>query len=248
MPVGRDEFAILLTELVSENDAVNMAENIMQSLTKSYMIHQRELIITPSIGISRCPLDGNDIQSLLKKAGVAMYKAKTSGRNTYRFYLKEDDNKASKLLSLEFDMRKMLTKGASELFLLYQPKVDICSGQFTSVEALIRWEHPELGVISPAQFIPLLEETGLIIEVGEWVLREACLFASRMAKAGNEVKVAVNLSPRQLKRQEIIVTISNILNETGCKPQWLELEMTESALVEDIDYTKNLLDDIAAMG
>jgi len=246
--LGGDEFAILLTELVSENDVVNMAEKIMQSLTKSYMIHQRELIITPSIGISRCPLDGNDIQSLLKKADVAMYKAKTSGRNTYRFYLKEDDNKASKLLSLEFDMRKMLTKDASQLFLLYQPKVDICSGQFTSVEALIRWEHPELGIISPVQFIPLLEETGLIIEVGEWVLREACLFASRMAKAGNAVKVAVNLSPRQLKRKEIIVTISNILNETGCKPQWLELEMTESALVEDIDYTKNLLDDIAAMG
>jgi diguanylate cyclase (GGDEF)-like protein/PAS domain S-box-containing protein len=246
--LGGDEFAILLTELASENDVVYMAEKIMKSLAESYMINQRELIITPSIGISRCPLDGNDIQTLLKKSDVAMYKAKTSGRNTYRFYSKEDDKKASELLSLEFDMRKMLARDKSQLFLLYQPKVDIFNGKFSCVEALVRWEHPELGVISPAQFIPLLEETGLIIEVGEWVLREACLFASRQTDTDCEIKVAVNLSPRQLRQKEIVNTIKNILKETGCKPQCLELEMTESALVDDIEYTKLLLDEIAEMG
>lgn len=246
--LGGDEFAILLTELSSDKEVVCVAEKIITSLAQSYMINQRELIITPSIGISRCPFDGNDIQTLLKKADVAMYKAKNSGRNAYRFYLKEDDFKASKQLSLEIDMRKMLGEEQSQLFLLYQPKVDIYSGEYSSVEALVRWEHPELGVISPAQFIPLLEETGLIIDVGKWVLREACSFASRRAQIGCETKVAVNLSSLQLKQKEIVTTIKDILKETGCKPQWLELEMTESALVDDIEDTKLLLDEISALG
>lgn len=246
--LGGDEFAILLTEVNSKSDVVGVAEQVIRSLSESYIISQRELIVTPSIGISQSPYDGNDIQTLLKKADVAMYKAKNSGRNTYRFYLKADDSKANKLLSLEVDLRKMLAEDSSQLFLMYQPKVDVCSGKYTSVEALVRWQHPKLGVIAPAQFIPLLEETGLILDVGEWVLREACLFATRTAKAGIETKVAVNLSTRQLKQKGIVATISKVLKETYCKPQWLELEMTESALVEDIEYTKILLDDISAMG
>jgi len=132
--------------------------------------------------------------------------------------------------------------------LLYQPKVDINTGKYSSVEALVRWRHPKRGVIAPGQFIHLLEETGLIIEVGEWVLREACLFAARAAKAGHETKVSVNISPRQLKQKEVITTIKNTLEKTKCKPQWLELEVTESSLVDDIEYTKLLLDEISRMG
>lgn len=246
--LGGDEFSVLLTELASESDIVRMAEKIIKSLAKSYMINNRELIITASIGISRCPLDGEDVQVLLKKADVAMYKAKKIGRNGYCFYLKSDDSKANELLSLEVDMRKMLEQQKSQLFLLYQPKVNIDTGEFSSVEALVRWEHPQIGVISPDQFIPLLEETGLILEVGEWVLRESCSFATRMVAKGHDMKVAINLSSRQLKHKEIITTIKNILTETACKPQWIELEVTESSLMDDIDNTKLLLDEISAMG
>lgn len=246
--LGGDEFAILLTDISSESQVAAIAEKIMESLAQSYIINKRELIITPSIGISRCPIDGKDIQTLLKKADVAMYKAKKAGRNAYRFYLKVDDSKANKLLSLEVDMRKMLSKDESQLFLLYQPKVDINTGKYSSVEALVRWRHPKRGVIAPGQFIHLLEETGLIIEVGEWVLKEACLFAARAAKAGHEIKVSVNISPRQLKQKEVIATIKRTLEETKCNPQWLELEVTESSLVDDIEYTRLLLDEISRMG
>lgn len=246
--LGGDEFAVLLTGIASDNEAVCVAKKIIQSLAKPYIINQREMIITPSIGISRFPIDGMDIQTLLKKADVAMYKAKDSGRNAYRFYSKEDDSKAGKQLSLEIDMRKMLVEKKSQLFLLYQPKVDINSGKYSSVEVLLRWEHPELGVILPDKFIPLLEETGLIINVGNWVLREACLFASRMARTTCELKVAVNLSSLQLRQKKIVATVKNTLKETGCKPQWLELEITESALMDDIEDTKLLLDEISLMG
>jgi len=246
--LGGDEFSVLLTELASESDIVRMAEKIIKSLSKSYMVNNKELIVTASIGISRCPLDGEDVQVLLKKADVAMYKAKQLGRNGYCFYLKSDDSKANDLLSLEVDMRKMLEQKESQLFLLYQPKVNINTGEFSNVEALVRWEHPKIGIISPVEFIPLLEETGLIIEVGEWVLRESCLFATRMVAKGREIKVAVNLSPRQLKYKEIINTIKNILKETGCDPQWIELEITEDSLMDDIDNTKFILEEISAMG
>lgn len=246
--LGGDEFSVLLTELASESDIVRMAEKIIKSLSKSYIINNKELIVTASIGISRCPLDGEDVQVLLKKADVAMYKAKQLGRNGYCFYLKSDDSKANDLLSLEVDMRKMLEQKESQLFLLYQPKVNVYTGEFSNVEALVRWEHPKIGVISPAEFIPLLEETGLIIEVGEWVLRESCLFATRMVAKGREIKVAVNLSPRQLQHKEIISTIKNILKETACDPQWIELEVTEDSLMDDIDNTKFILEEISAMG
>lgn len=248
--IGGDEFVVLLTEICHEGDIVRMAEKIMVSLAETYLIDQKELIITVSIGISRSPLDSDDVQVLLKKADLAMYKAKKLGRNCYSFYMKSDDARASDRLSLEVDMRKMLTEEKSQLFLLYQPKVNPSNGDYSSVEALVRWQHPERGIISPMQFIPLLEETGLIVIVGEWVLREACEFAVRNAKKGHVIKVAVNLSPLQLaqKEKKIITTIKAILTETECKPEWIELEVTESSLLSEIEYTKSILDEIAEMG
>ena len=246
--LGGDEFAVLLNDITSERDIQNVVEKMMESVTQSYMIDGRELVVTASMGISRCPVDSKEVQVLLKKADVAMYKAKQAGRNTYRFYSQSDDSEANELLSLEVDMRKMLDQQDSQLFLLYQPKVNIHTGQYSSVEALVRWKHPKKGIISPAQFIPLLEETGLITEVGEWVLREACTFVAKMNQTGLEIKVAVNLSSRQLKQQEIVNTIKQILKETGCSPQWLELEVTESSLVDDIETTKVLLEEISNIG
>ncbi|MEP0355749.1 EAL domain-containing protein [Paraglaciecola sp.] len=246
--LGGDEFAVLLTEVATEQDIVEMADKIMKTLTRSYLIQSKELMVTASMGISRCPIDSFDVKTLLKKADVAMYKAKKIGRNAYRFYLQEDDSKANELLSLEVDMRKMLAEEKSQFFLLYQPKVCINTGKYLSVEALLRWNHPEKGIIPPFQFIPLLEETGLIIKVGEWVLKEACFFAKRMADAGNEIKVAVNLSSRQLKRKEMLDTIKVILTETECAPHQLELEVTESSFIEDIEGAKLLLEKISALG
>lgn len=246
--LGGDEFSILLTELANENDITRIAENILTSLSEPYMINGRELIVTSSIGISRSPLDASEVHLLMKKADIAMYKAKNLGRNRYCFYLKEDDARASEQLALEVDMRKMLTTDKVQLFLLYQPKVDINSGESTSVEALVRWLHPTKGVIPPSEFIPLLEETGLIIEAGKWILHEACRFASRANNMGYKVKVAVNLSSRQLKQDDLLDMIQETLTTTACQPNWLELEVTEGVIIDDFEHVKTILDAISALG
>ena len=246
--LGGDEFANLLTDLHSKQDIIRVADKIMGLLSERYTIENRELVVTPSMGISRCPIDGENVQELLKKADVAMYKAKKSGKNAYRFYSREDDSKANLQLSLEVDMRKMLGNGKNQLILNYQPKVSFSSGEFTSVEALVRWPHPERGLISPCDFIPLMEETGLIIDVGEWVINEACSFAVRFAKSRFPLRVAVNLSSIQLKQKNLIEKLQSILYETQCPPELLELEVTESSLVGDFKETRLVLESIAAMG
>jgi len=246
--LGGDEFAVLLTGLTTEHDIIQIVDKIMASLSSDYLIDDRELMVTPSIGISRCPQDGNTVEVLMKKADIAMYKSKNGGRNRYSFYLEEDNLRSNEMLSLEVDLRKMSARNYDELFLLYQPKINISNGQFSGVEALIRWQHPKRGLIFPADFIPLLEEIGLIVEVGEWVLREACCFAVRCANAGKPFKVAVNLSARQFKHNNLVPLLQNILMETGCAPKWLELEVTEGSLIDDFDRTKELLDNIFSMG
>lgn len=246
--LGGDEFAILLTELASEADIIRVAEKITQKLSEYYPIEGRDLIVTPSIGISRCPLDGNDVQSLLKKADVAMYKAKRAGRNTYSFYLKEDDTKAIEQLNLELDSRQMLQQMDEQLRLYYQPKVNLADGNVDSFEALIRWQHPSKGLVSPAEFIPMLEETGMIIEVGEWILHQACLFSAQCEKNGTPMKIAVNLSPKQFQCDQLITYIEQTLLETQCNPKYLELELTENALVDDVERIEKLLHKLANLG
>ncbi|TDF42035.1 EAL domain-containing protein [Alteromonadaceae bacterium M269] len=246
--LGGDEFAILLTDLTHKQDVIRVADKIMQLLSAQYSIEHRELIVTPSMGISRCPLDGDNVQLLLKKADVAMYKAKRAGKNAYRFYSQEDDSQANLQLSLEVDMRKMINRRMEQLVLHYQPKVDFSNGEFTSVEALIRWRHPTRGVLQPGQFIPFMEEAGLIVEVGTWVIREACEFAIRLSKTQDPLRIAVNLSSVQLKQKGLTEKLESILETTGCSPEWLEIEVTECSLIDDFEETRKTLERIAEIG
>lgn len=246
--LGGDEFAIILTDLASDKDITRVVEKISMVTAAPYYVNGKELIVTPSIGISRCPVDGKEVQVLLKKADVAMYKAKKAGRNLIRFYSSEDDAKAVEQLNMEIELRKMVEDKDRHLKLVYQPKVNINDGQINGVEALLRWIHPEKGMISPGVFIPLLEETGLIENVGEWVLQQACRFAQKCHARGNPLKVAINLSTRQFIRKELIAQLRNILAETGCQPQWIELEVTEGALIDNIDISREILSEISQMG
>lgn len=246
--LGGDEFAIILTELASDKDITRVVEKISQVAAAPYYIDGKELIVTPSIGISRCPLDGKEVQVLLKKADVAMYKAKKAGRNLIRFYSSEDDAKAIEQLNMEIELRKMVEDKDAHLALVYQPKVNISDGRIEGVEALLRWNHPERGMISPGIFIPLLEETGLIENVGEWVLKQACTFATKCHANGNPLKVAINLSTRQFISRRLVNQLYEILEDTQCQPQWIELEVTEGALIDDIDNSREILSEISSMG
>lgn len=246
--LGGDEFAIILTELASDKDITRVVEKISQVTAAPYYVNGKELIVTPSIGISRCPVDGREVQVLLKKADVAMYKAKKAGRNLIRFYSSEDDAKAVEQLNMEIELRKMVEDKDNHLKLVYQPKVNINDGKIEGVEALLRWHHPTNGMISPGVFIPLLEETGLIENVGEWVLRQACHFAQKSHARGNPLKVAINLSTRQFINKELVHQLRDILQETQCQPQWIELEVTEGALIDNIDISREILNEISAMG
>ncbi len=246
--MGGDEFAVLLTHLSHEVDIVRVTEKIMAAVSDRYLIDGRELIITPSIGISRCPNDGNDAQTLMKKSDVAMYKAKKAGRNNFRFYLKEDDLKANEQLNLELDIRNMVLHMDEQLFLQYQPKVNLHSGKIAGFEALLRWQHPRRGLVGPVVFVPILEETGLIVEVSEWILQQACQFATQLNGCGGEMRVAVNLSSRQFRQDNLIEMVTETLEKTACQPNWLELELTEGALVDDFEHTCDLLNQLNQMG
>jgi len=206
---GGDEFAVLLTNVANETDIIRVTEKIRRQLAEPYDIAGKQLVVTPSIGVSRCPIDGRNANVLLKKADVAMYKAKNNTKNSYNFYTHEDDNRVNELLSLEIDLRTALAK--NELHLVYQPKVGMKDGKITGFEALLRWNHPTKGTITPYQFIPILEETGMIIDVGNWVIRQACIFGADLVKKGLFLKIAVNLSSKQFAQIELV----NILKESG---------------------------------
>lgn len=244
--LGGDEFALLLVDISSQKDIVRLVKKIITSLSAPYKINNRDLVVTPSIGISRSPIDGDDVNVLLKKSDVAMYKAKKAGKNTYRFYLSEDDNNANEQLLLEADLRKAIEN--NQFYLAYQPKVNVDDGEIYGFEALLRWNHPIRGEILPGEFIPILEETGLIIDVGIWVFNEACTFATKSAFAGNPIKIAVNLSSLQFKQDDFIKTLKKTLKATNCSPEWLEIELTEGALIDDFSRVNDSLREISNMG
>ncbi|MFI8715953.1 putative bifunctional diguanylate cyclase/phosphodiesterase [Brevibacillus brevis] len=243
--LGGDEFAIFLTG-VTHREAGEIAQRIITSMSESITLDHIEIFITPSIGISMYPDDGDDIEALLKHADVAMYLAKEQGKNNYQFFSEELHQVLAKKLQLERELRKALDE--KQFTLHYQPKIHLQTGQIIGMEALIRWDHPDLGLIPPIQFIPIAEETGLIVPLGEWVMRTACQQTKAWQEAGfTQLAVAVNISLRQFMQNNLIEMITSILEETGLAPQYLELEITESMAL-NVDYTIGILNRLKALG
>lgn len=244
--LGGDEFVIVIADSGMEG-AAEVARKLLESVAKPYRIDAHDLRVTPSIGISLYPQDGQDFQTLLKHADTAMYRAKESGRNAYQFFAREMNVAALERLVLESSLRVALEKG--EFFLHYQPQIELASGRIIGAEALIRWRHPQIGVVSPAKFIPVAESSGLIVPLGAWVLREACRQAASWQQEGMPaIRMAVNISAVQFRQQGFEHSVSETLAATGLAPEFLELEMTESAVMEDAESTVRMLQRLAATG
>ena len=240
---GGDEFLLLLTN-VSEPDAIaTFTSDLMEHLAEPFPIGDQELTISVSIGVAIYPEDGADFGTLLKKADMAMYRAKDAGRNTYRFFNEEMNDDAVAQLTLSAGLRRALDAGQFALY--YQPQIAIDSGRLLGAEALIRWKHPDLGLVSPGRFIPVAEETGLIVDIGDWVIREA----ARWHRTGwHDLTVAVNLSALQFKRGNIEATVTRALAESGVDPSTLELELTESILIRDTENVLTAVKRLKSMG
>lgn len=245
--IGGDEFAILLENVEKVGQAAIVAEKCLTSLAEPILIDGNELYIGASIGISICPDDAADMHELLKHADTAMYYAKNKGKNTYQLFLPEMKEGAQKRLTLETSLRRALER--QEFALYYQPQIDLHTRRIIGVEALIRWIHPELGIVNPDEFIPIAEENGLIVPIGEWVLRTACLQIKAWHELGlKHLTMSVNLSGRQLKEDRLVERIQAIVNETGTDPMSLHLELTESMLMDAGSATIEKLEQICAMG
>ncbi len=244
---GGDEFVVLLDDIASEHDVAQLAQKFLEVLAPPFVIEGHELHISASIGVSLFPNDGEDSRTLLKHADVAMYRAKQSGKNAYRFYSMDMSTRAFERLTLEHSLRHALGRG--EFLLHYQPQVDLASGSITGVEALLRWQHRDLGLVPPADFIPLLEETGLIVPVGEWVLATACAQARHWREAGHpRLRMAVNVSAFQLESVEFFQAVRRIMDSCGMSGAGLELEMTESALMRNAEVAGQVLDSLEGLG
>lgn len=244
---GGDEFTLLLPQLSALQDGQTLAEQIQELLRHPFLLEGQEFYITSSLGIAIYPEDGADAATLLKHADTALYRAKEDGRNRYQFYSRSFDRHSSELLRLETALYHALDR--QELFLCYQPLIDVANRSVYGVEALIRWAHPELGLVSPAQFIPLAEETGLINRIGVWVMETACAQAKTWQDQGlPPMRIALNLSPRQLHQQPIVTLVRQTLEKTGLAPQWLELEITESSLMRDLAVAERYLLELGQLG
>lgn len=242
---GGDEFIILM-EGTTEHKMALFAQRLLSCFDEVFEISNRDIFISPSIGISMYPTDGEDVDTLIKSADSAMYLAKDRGRNNYQFFTSRLNDIISKKLEIEMGLRKALEN--EELLLYYQPQIELVTGKVVGMEALIRWEHPEKGTISPIEFIPVAEETGLIDSIGEWVVRTACKQNQAWQDAGLPViSVAVNISPRQMQHREFVKMITKALEESGLNPKYLELEVTES-IMQNLEETTPQLQALKAIG
>jgi len=244
---GGDEFTVILDGVRRGQDAGRVARKILLRLAKPFEVDGYELFLTGSIGISLFPADGGDVDELVKHADIAMYRAKSRGGNGYQFYLPEMNDRALERMEMENSLHVALER--EQFFLVYQPQVQLSTGRITGMEALVRWRHPDLGVIYPDEFIPLAEETGLIVQLGEWVLRESC----RQNKAWQvqglpPIQVGVNFSARQFQFKRPVELIEDALKQSGLEPQYLDLELTESAVMQDHSFAMDTLRQLRELG
>lgn len=244
---GGDEFAVLLTQIPRAQDAANVARAIKQALDQAFLFEDQEIFVSSSIGISMYPQDGRDTAGLLKTAGVALDRAKEQGGNNFRFYTSGGTTRALKQLVLESNIRPGLER--SEFFVQYQPLVDVRGFHLVGMEALVRWQHPSLGLLYPNEFVSIAEETGLIIALGDFVMRTAC--AQNKAwqdKDLTPLRMSVNFSARQFQQTTFIADVTHILKETNLDPRWLELELTESSIMKDPEQAIEKLHELKLMG
>lgn len=244
--LGGDEFIILLNEISTAQDAARVAEKILQTMAPVMRVQDQSLHVSASIGIAMFPADGQDIYTLLKNADTALYRAKDAGRNRYQFYNYSMNLQSVARLSLEQDLRNAVNQ--RQLQLVYQPFINMKTGKVVGAEALVRWHHPKLGVLLPYDFIPMAEETGMIIPMGKWILKSVCLQAKKLQTAGYNLQMTVNLSGRQFAEAELVDTITDILSKTQLEPRNIELEITESVAMENISRTSSKLNDLKKHG
>ncbi|MGH8724826.1 MAG: putative bifunctional diguanylate cyclase/phosphodiesterase, partial [Burkholderiales bacterium] len=247
--IGGDEFVVVLPEAKRSSDVAHVAQKVIEQLSQPVTVEERELVVTCSIGIAVYPDDGRDAESLIRNADAAMYHAKELGRANYQFFTEQMNQAASRRLALESDLRRAL--GKDELRVHYQPIVDAASGRIAAHEALARWQHPERGLVHPGEFIQLAEETGIILKLGEWVLRESCrwnTFIGARSDDGGGLQIAVNLSARQFNDPQLPRVVARALKETGLPPRLLELEITESTAMQQTDVTLRTLKKLKSLG
>ena len=239
--LGGDEFVLLLPSVRRDREVVSVARKIQRAMAQPFDLDGHEAYSTTSIGIAVFPDDGEEVQTLLKHADMAMYVAKGKGRNRYQFFSEDMNKRTQERMALEVGLRQAIS--GEELSLAWQPQYELVGGKLVGVEALLRWHSTKLGMeVPPKQFIPLAEETGLIRGIGEWVLSQACAQAQQWRTAGvQNLRVAVNLSASQFMEPDLVDTIRRVLDETGLDPAWLELEITESMLMRDADVAMRTL-------
>ncbi|GAA0291543.1 hypothetical protein GCM10009128_07460 [Psychrosphaera haliotis] len=231
--LGGDEFTVFLSHLDNADETANVTQRIIDSISEPITVDGYEVSVTPSIGIAMYPENGTSVQELMKHADVAMYQAKEGGRRTFKYYSNSLNDRALERLQLEEYMRAALQNDEFELY--YQPQVDLKTNEITKAEALLRWTHPELGFVSPADFIPIAEESGIIIELGDWILQEACFQAREWHEAGLDIRVSVNVSSVQFKQTNLVDNVKNALELSELPKHLLELELTESAVMSDVE-------------
>jgi len=242
-----DEFVVVQANIESPKDAEELARKIIDALSAPFLLDESEIRIGCTIGITLAPRDGQDAEKLLRYADLSMYRAKAEGRNTLRFYSPEMDGASWNNIGLETDLGKAIAQDQLELY--YQPQVDLETGLIAGAEALLRWNRPEFGLTSPAAFIDIAEETGLINEIGAWVLKKACTQAAAWQDSPHRpLRISVNLSPVQFLRQDIVQLVEETLEATGLRPELLELELTEGSLLKDVERTKRILRGLKGLG
>lgn len=245
--MGGDEFMVLLNEIRNIRDISRIASRLLQELSEPYNLSGREIFMTASIGIAIYPDDGEDVNNLLKNADTAMYHTKNKGKNNFQFYSKYMNVTALEVLSMENDLHKALEH--DEFLLHYQPKADLTTRQIVGMESLVRWNHPDRGLIPPSRFIPIAETSGLIVPIGKFVLRTACMQTKKWQEAGlNITSIAVNLSSRQLEHEGLVDEIYRVIDNAGLSPQCLELEITESTIMQNPEEAKRTLLELKGAG